>query len=67
MQITITIDDSLYKQALEIAGPSMDKDNLFNEAIKTFIRVRAASRLASLGATLPEMLEIFRRREKNQP
>ena len=66
MRTTVTIDDLLYEQALEVADPSMDKADLFREAVKTFVRVQAAKRLAALGATLPEMAEIPRRREDAQ-
>ena len=62
MRATVTVDDALYEKALELADPAMDKADLFREAIKTFIRVQAAKRLASLGATLPEMKDIPRRR-----
>jgi len=62
MRTTVTIDDELYNKALEVADPSMDKADLFREAIKTFVRVRAAKRLASLGASMPEMPEVPRRR-----
>jgi metal-responsive CopG/Arc/MetJ family transcriptional regulator len=61
MRTTVTIDDSLYEKALELADPSMDKSDLFREAIKTFVRVRAAKRLIALGATMPEMNDIPRR------
>lgn len=64
MRTTVTIDDALYTRALEVADPDMDKADLFREAIKTFVRVQAAKRLASLGATMPEMQEIPRRREE---
>ena len=40
----------------------MDKADLFREAIKTFVRVRAAKRLAALGAAMPGMSEVPRRR-----
>ncbi|MBV6752193.1 MULTISPECIES: type II toxin-antitoxin system VapB family antitoxin [unclassified Pseudomonas] len=66
MRTTVTIDDALYERALEVADPSMDKADLFREAIKTFVRIQAAKRLAALGATLPEMQEIRRRREDAQ-
>lgn len=59
MRTTVTIDDKLYEQALELADPEMDKTDLFREAIKTFVRVQAAKRLAAS----PEMQEIPRRRE----
>ena len=65
MRTTVTIDDELYNQALEIADPSMDKADLFREAIKTFVRVRAAKRLAALGAAMPEMADIPRRRSES--
>lgn len=61
MRTTVTIDDELYNKALEVADPAMDKSDLFREAIKTFVRVRAAQRLASLGGAAPEMPEIPRR------
>jgi hypothetical protein len=63
MRTTVTIDDSLYHQALEVADPEMDKSELFREAIKTFIRVQAAKRLAALGSSQPEMPEVPLRRE----
>lgn len=66
MRTTVTIDDALYERALEVADPTMDKADLFREAIKTFVRVQAAKRLAALGATTPEMQEIPRRREDTQ-
>ena len=60
----MTIDDALYERALEVADPAMDKADLFREAIKTFVRVQAAKRLAALGGNKPEMQEIPRRREE---
>jgi predicted transcriptional regulator len=49
---TVTIDDTLYQQALELAEPDRDKADLFREAIKTFVRGQA-----------PEMADVPRRRE----
>lgn len=66
MRTTVTIDDALYERALEVADPAMDKADLFREAIKTFVRVQSAKRLAALGATTPEMQEIPRRRDNAQ-
>ena len=63
MRTTVTVDDALYNKALEVADPAMDKADLFREAIKTFVRVQSAKRLAALGATMPKMQEIPRRRE----
>lgn len=67
MRTTVTIDDALYQQALELADPEMDKADLFREAIKTFVRVRAARRLAALGGQTPEMADVPRRREEAVP
>lgn len=62
MRTTVTIDDALYDRALEVADPAMDKADLFREAVKTFVRVQAAKRLASLGAAAPDMQHTPRRR-----
>ena len=61
MRTTVTIDDELYNRALEVADPAMDRADLFREAIKTFVRVRAAQRLAALGGSMPEMADVPRR------
>jgi Arc/MetJ family transcription regulator len=61
MRTTVTIDDALYEKALEMADPEMDKADLFREAIKTFVRVQAARRLASLGGAAPDMERVPRR------
>lgn len=63
MRTTVTIDDDLYQRALEVADPGMDKTDLFREAIKTFIRVQSAKRLAALGGAKPGMEDIPRRRD----
>jgi hypothetical protein len=47
-----------------MADPEMDKADLFREAIKTFVRVQAARRLASLGGATPDMEKIPRRSNK---
>ena len=62
MRTTVTIDDELYEKALAIADPTMDKADLFREAIKTFVRVQAAKRLAALGGKAPDIQDIPRRR-----
>ncbi|KON82345.2 type II toxin-antitoxin system VapB family antitoxin [Azoarcus sp. PA01] len=62
MRTTVTIDDDLYEKALEVADPAMDRADLFREAMKTFVRVQAAKRLAALGGTVPEMQDVPRRR-----
>lgn len=62
MRTTVTIDDALFQQALELADPGTDKADLFRAAIQTFVRVQAAKRLAALGGSAPEMRDIPRRR-----
>ena len=66
MRTTVTIDDALYERALEVADPTMDKADLFREAIKTFVRVQAAKRLSALGASMPDMQETPRRNKDVQ-
>ncbi len=63
MRTTVTIDDALYDRAIEVSDPEMDKSDLFREAIKTYVRVQSAKRLAALGGTSPDMPDIHRRRE----
>lgn len=63
MRTTVTIDDALYEKALEVADTNMDKSDIFREAIKTFVRVQAAKRLAALGGTMPEIQDVPRRSE----
>lgn len=60
MRTTVSIDDALYERALELADPAMDKADLFREAVKTFVRVQMAKRLAALGAATPDMQQIAR-------
>jgi Arc/MetJ family transcription regulator len=64
MRTTVTIDDALYEKALKIADPTMDKADIFREAMKTFVRVQAAKRLAALGGARPDMNDIPRRDTK---
>lgn len=64
MRTTVTIDDLLYEKALEVADPAMDKADIFREAMKTFVRVQAAKRLAALGGSMPDVPDIPRRRSE---
>ena len=61
MRTTVTIEDALYEKALEVADPKMDRADIFREAMKTFVRVQAAKRLAALGGARPDMRDIPRR------
>ncbi len=62
MRTTVTIDDDLYKKALEMADPSMDKADIFREAMKAFVRAQAGKRLIGLGGSVPTMKDIPRAR-----
>lgn len=62
MRITVTINDTLYQQAIELADHGMDEANLLNEALGIFVRIQAAKRLAVLGGTQPDMADIPRER-----
>ena len=64
MRTTVTIDDELYAQALEVIEPHVEKADLFREALKVFIRVESAKRLAALGGKAPKMKTIPRRQTK---
>lgn len=65
MRTTVTIDDALYEKALQLAEPDMDKAELFREVFRTFVRVQSAKRLAALGASVPDMADVPRRRAEN--
>lgn len=67
MRTTITIDDALYQQALEMAGADIAKSEIFREAMKTYVRVQAAKRLAALGGVAPAMEDVPRRRPEPAP
>lgn len=67
MRTTVTIDDALYQRALEVAEPTMDKADLFREAIKAFVRTQAAKRLADLGGAQPDMADVPRRQPQPAP
>jgi hypothetical protein len=62
LRTTVTIDDELYRRALEVADPGTAKADLFREAIKVFVRVQAGKRLSALGGKAPKMKMIPRRR-----
>ena len=67
MRTTVTIEDPLYEKALEMADPGMDKSEIFREALRTFVRVQAAKRLAALGGTMPGIEDVPRRRAEPAP
>ncbi|MCZ0928681.1 type II toxin-antitoxin system VapB family antitoxin [Halomonas janggokensis] len=63
MKVTITIDDDLYAQALELADPGKDNaSDVFRDALQTYVRLKAARRLAELGGEATSMPDVPRRR-----
>lgn len=62
MRTTITIDDELFRKAVEVADPGMDNAEIVREAMRVFVRVQSGKRLAALGGTVPRMQDIPRRR-----
>lgn len=49
MRTTITIDDELFRQAVEVADPGMDKAEIVREAMRVFVGVQSGKRLAAPG------------------
>ena len=62
MRTTITIDDELFRKAVEVADPDMDKAEIVREAMRMFVRIQSGKRLAALGGTAPRMQDVPRRR-----
>jgi len=62
MRTTITIDDELFRKAVEVADPGMDKAEIVREAMRVFVRIQSGKRLAALGGAAPHMPDVPRRR-----
>jgi Arc/MetJ family transcription regulator len=62
MRTTITLDDDLYRLAMELADAGTAKADLVREAMRVFVRVQSGKRLAALAATAPGIKDIPRRR-----
>lgn len=60
MKTTVTIDEELFNNAMQLCEPSIEKSEIFREAMRTFVRIQSAKRLASLGSKAPEMTAILR-------
>ncbi len=67
MRTTVTIEDALYQKALELIDPETDKADIFREAMRAFVRVQSAKRLAALGGTAPDMADVPRRLVAAEP
>jgi hypothetical protein len=62
MRTTVTIEDALYEKAVGLIDPGTDKADIFREAMKAFVRVQSAKRLAARGGAAPAMEGVPRRR-----
>ncbi|WP_271007078.1 type II toxin-antitoxin system VapB family antitoxin [Pseudomonas aeruginosa] len=62
MRITVTIDDELYKKALEMAGFGIDEKEIFSEALRIYIQVQAKKQLSATGGVAPDIQDVPRRR-----
>ncbi|BDX07136.1 type II toxin-antitoxin system VapB family antitoxin [Planctobacterium marinum] len=62
MRTIITIEDELFEQAAQFCPPGSDKASVIREAMQTFVRLKAAKRLATLGGANPEIEDIPRRK-----
>lgn len=63
MRTTLNIDDDLMSQAVELTGVK-EKSALLKEGLKALIERESAKRLASLGASEPELTAVARRQSK---
>lgn len=61
MRTTVALDDELVRAAQEFTGVS-EKAALIREALKALIERESARRLASLGASMPELKAVPRDR-----
>jgi len=67
MRTTVSIEDALYENAIELLDPVIEKKEIFREAMKTFVRVESAKRLAQLGSKIEHMQIVPRRRDDAHP
>jgi len=61
MRTTLALDDDLVRIAQEFTGLS-EKTALVREALKALVERESARRLAALGCTMPDLMDIPRRR-----
>jgi metal-responsive CopG/Arc/MetJ family transcriptional regulator len=63
MRTTLTLDDSLYTQALALSDPGIGRSELIEACVKAYIQRQSALRLAALGGQIPEMEPAPRRQQ----
>ncbi|QHE86024.1 type II toxin-antitoxin system VapB family antitoxin [Hydrogenophaga sp. BPS33] len=62
MRTTLALDDDLLAQAQQMTG-LVEKSTLVREALRALIQRESAKRLALLGGTEPDLVDVPRRRE----
>jgi|GEM_PF-239417 len=61
MRTTVTLDDALLAEAMELTG-IQDRGPLLREALQALVQRESARRLAALGGTQPDAKPVPRRR-----
>ena len=61
MRTTVTIEDELLQDAIELTGIT-EKSILIREALKSIVAREAGRRLARMGGTMPDLVAPPRRR-----
>jgi len=63
MRTTVSIEDTLYDHAVQLLDPEVEPKEIFREAMKVFVRVQSAKRLAEMGSKIDNMQRVPRRRD----
>jgi len=63
MRTTVSIEDALYENAIQLLDPDVEPKEIFREAMKTFVRVQSAKRLAEMGSKIKNIKRTPRRRD----
>jgi Arc/MetJ family transcription regulator len=61
MRATVALDDELLRKAQEVTGVT-ERTALLREALKALIHLEASRRLAAVGGTEPDLVDIKRAR-----
>ena len=66
MRTTIALDDQLITKAQAITG-LQEQSTLLHEALRALIQRESAKRLALLGGSQPQLMDIPRRQPEQEP
>lgn len=56
------LDQALYHRALQLSDAPLSPEEMVTLALKTYIAIQSAHRLADLGGSLPDIEDVPRRR-----